>query len=319
MPDTSLQSSSSSLPGLLSTENVRKRFNEILGERGPAFASSILSLYNSNQQLRDCDPQSIVAAAAVAATLDLPINQSLGRAFIVPYGKQAQFQLGAKGFIELALRTGKYKTIHATEVYKDEIARWDPLTGEFSATDPSGHKMRINSKPEDLAGYMAFFRMTNGFEKYFYLTIEQLTAHGKKYSKSYDHPNALWKQNPHVMRMKTVIKLLLSKYGMLSIQMEKAIETDQAVIDTEGRVFYPDRREDEPVATKPTGADRKLNDNEFKLLCAEQDRAEKRGIDKEEQKLYMVSTFGTEHRHDLTVEQLSAFVKWLKQEPGGVQ
>ncbi len=252
----------------------------------------------------------------VAATLDLPINQNLGFAFIIPYksdGKSyAQFQMGTKGFIQLAIRTGQYKTIHATEVYKDELKSWDPLTGTFEQNDQSTWKMRAGGKAENIAGYLAFFKMTNGFEKYMYMTVEEIIAHAKKYSKSFGNAYGIWKTNPHAMSMKTVIKLLLSKYGLLSIQMEKAIDVDQAVIDTSGEITYPDRADVEPVASKPTGADKKISEDQFKLLCA---RIDKSGINPEEVMDYLRTEFKLEHRHDLTIEQLTVVLKWLEKAP----
>lgn len=307
----------STLAGILASPDIKSRFSEILGQKAPGFLSSILSLYNSKKELKDCEPNSVVAAAAVAATLDLPINQNLGFAFIVPYSGRAQFQMGSKGFIQLAQRTGQYKTIHATEVYKDEIKRWDALTGTFEATEPDNHKMRVKANFEDVAGYLAYFKTIGGFEKWFYMTVDQLKVHGKKYSKSY--AMGMWTQNPHVMMIKTVTKLLLSKYGPLSVQqagpLRTAIDADQAVIDTDGTYIYPDRAEEQPVASKPTGAEKKINEDQFRLLAAEQQRAEKRGIEKDEQTVYMKQTFGVEHRHDLTVEQLTQYLKWLRQEP----
>lgn len=296
------------LSSLLSNPLTKNRFEAILGQRAAAFMSSILSLYNANQQLREADPQSIMQSAVVAATLDLPINQNLGFAYIIPYGKVAQFQMGAKGFIQLAIRTGKYKTIHATEVYRDEIKRWDPLTGEFEATHFDTWKMREVGKPEDIVGYLSFFRLTSGFEKYWYWTVAQTRAHGQKYSKSFSNPNSRWQQDFKAMALKTVVKLNLSKWGILSVEMQKAIEVDQAVIETTGEVTYPDRLEETPVATKPTGADKKINDDQFKLLCA---RVDKSGINPEEVKDFLRTEFKLEHRHDLTIEQLTVVLKWL--------
>jgi recombination protein RecT len=302
------------LRSLLIDASTKKRFEEILKDRAPGFISSILSLYTANQQLQEADPRSILQSAIIAATLDLPINQNLGFAFIVPYGKQAQFQMGAKGFIQLAIRTGQYKTIHATEVYKDEIKLWDPLTGTFTSTDNSQHKMRSVGKQEDIAGYMAFFRLVNGFEKTSYMTVDQIKAHAKKYSKSYENPRGQWQVNPHAMSLKTVLKLVLSKYGLLSIQMERAIEVDQAVVETTGELNYVDRAADEEVPVKPMNADKKINEDQFKLLCA---RASVAGIDIEEVGLYIKTTFKKEHKHDLTIEELTKVLKWLQQEPTG--
>lgn len=303
----SLASPPETLASILAAVNVKKRFEEILGEKAASFTSSILSLYNASQQLKEADPGSILQAAVIAATLDLPINLNLGRAFIIPYGKKAQFQLGFKGFVELAIRTGQYRTINATEVYKDEIASWNPLTGILEATEQSTWKMREKADRRNIAGYMAYFKLLTGFEKTFFMTHEQLMAHGERYSKSFK--NGLWTTDPHVMELKTVIKLLLSKWGILSIQMQKAIEVDQAVVETTGEISYEDRPEPELIAAKPTGADKKINEDQFKLLCA---RTTQSGINPEEIKDYIRTEFQLEHRHDLTIEQLSMTLKWLE-------
>lgn len=296
------------LNALLSDPLYKKRFEEILKERAPGFISSILSLYNASPQLRQADPQSILQSAVIAATLDLPINQNLGMAFIIPYGQYAQFQMGYKGFIQLAIRTGRYKTIHATEVYKDEIGKWDPLTGVFEASDPATHKLRGKGDFRDIVGYMAYFRLLNGFEKTLYMTTEEVKAHGKRYSKSFEAPAGIWKVNPHAMSLKTVLKLLLSKYGLLSIQMEQAMEVDQGVVDTAGQVSYDDRPANEAVPSKPSGADKKINHDQLKLLMARTDTA---GINPEEVKDFIRTEFKLEHRHDLSVEQLTVVLKWL--------
>lgn len=300
------------LKSLLAMPNVKQRFQEILKDRSAAFTASILSLYNASTQLQEADPRSILQSAMVAATLDLPITPSLGRAFIIPYGKVAQFQVGTKGFVELALRTQKYKSINVSEVYSDEIAKWNPLTGDFEATPYETWKLRNKSDPKDIVGYLAYFKLLSGFEKSSYMTIEQIKLHGKKYSKSFDNPNGQWLQNFHAMASKTVLKLLLSKYGLLSIQMEKAIEVDQAVIETTGEVSYADRPEDEPVPTKPAGAEKVINEDQLKLLYS---RIDKSGIAKDEVKGFVQKTFGRDHLKDLTVEELTNVLKWLEQEP----
>lgn len=302
------------LNSLLSEPIYKRRFEEIMGQRAPAFISSILSLYSANQQLRDADPQSILQAAVVAATLNLPINPNLGLAYIIPYGKVAQFQMGYKGFVKLALNTGKYKTIHATEVYKDEIAKWNPLTAEFEATPFETWKMREASegKLDSIVGYLSFFKLINGYEKYWYWTAAQVRAHGQKFSKSFSNPNGRWQQDFKAMALKTVLKLNLSKWGDLSIEMQKALEVDQAVIETTGEITYPDRAEDAPVPSKPTGAEKLLNEDQIKLLYA---RIDKSGIERDEVKLYVRTTYKKDHFKELTVEELSKVIQWLEQDP----
>lgn len=221
--------------GLLADVNYKKRFEEILGKKSAGFISSVINMSNS-PTLKDCEPGTIVSSAVVAATLDLPIDQNLGFAYIVPYndkkkGKVAQFQMGYKGFIQLAMRSGQYKTISSSEVYEGEIKKYNRITGEIEFNEDF-----IPDEKSKIVGYIAYFKLLNGFEKYQYMTIEQLQAHGKKYSQSYKstnqwaRDNSLWNTDFQSMATKTVLKLLLSKYGILSIEMQKALETDQAVI-----------------------------------------------------------------------------------------
>jgi len=209
---------------------VRSRFEEILGVKAAGFISSVVNTVNSSINLRAADPNSIIMAAVIAATLDLPIDKNLGFAYIIPYnskdGYKAQFQMGYKGFIQLAMRTGQYKTINATEVYDGELVSQNRLTGEIEFDE--------NKKvSEKVIGYAAYFRLLNGFEKCVYWPIEKIKSHGKRYSKSFDSPDGRWKLDFDAMALKTVLKHLLSKYGILSIEMIGAIKADQAVIKNE--------------------------------------------------------------------------------------
>lgn len=215
------------ISNLLSQESVKRRFEEILGSKAPGFISSVINTVNGNTNLRECDPRTILSAAAVAASLDLPIDPNLGFAYIIPYKHKgvpkAQFQIGFKGFVQLAMRSGQYQTINAAEVYEGEIIRLNRLTGDVEF-DP-------DSKTSDkIVGYAAYFRLLNGFEKYLYMSVEEIDGHARKYSKSYNRPSGLWKQDFHAMALKTVLKRLLSRYGILSIQMQTATSADQAVV-----------------------------------------------------------------------------------------
>ena len=222
--------------GLLCNVDYKKRFEEILGKKAQGFLSSVINV-SSSPTLKDCEPTSIVSAAVVAATLDLPIDPNLGFAYIVPYNtkkgnekiKVAQFQMGYKGFIQLAQRSGQYKTINATEVFENEIKRVNRLTGEIEFNEDAEPSTKV-------VGYVGYFRLINGFEKALYMTREQLEAHGKKYSQSYKSKmdwvvkSSLWTTDFDSMATKTVIKLLISKYGPLSIEMQKAVAADQAFV-----------------------------------------------------------------------------------------
>lgn len=227
--------------GLLCNVDYKKRFEEILGKKAQGFMSSVINVAKT-PSLADCEPTSIVSAAVVAATLDLPIDPNLGFAYIVPYNtkknnvkvKVAQFQLGYKGFIQLAQRSGQFKTINAVEVREGELKKVNRLTGEIELNDEFDLATLEEKK---VVGYVGYFKLINGFEKALYMSREQLEAHGKKYSQSYKSnqewvvKSSLWTTDFDSMATKTVLKLLLSKYAPLSIEMQKAVTTDQAVIN----------------------------------------------------------------------------------------
>lgn len=225
-----------SIKGLLEKEGIKKRFEEILGAKAPGFISSILNVVNSNSNLAIADPNSVIMSAAVAATLDLPINSNLGFAHIVPYAQSyqnpntgqwekkqvAQFQMGWKGYIQLAMRTGQYKTINATPIHAGQLVSSNPLTGEY--------EFDFSKTGGEVVGYAAYFKLVNGFEKTIYWNVGKVNDHAKKYSKSYSSKTGQWQQNFEAMALKTVVKNLLSQYGILSIEMQKAVQVDMAVI-----------------------------------------------------------------------------------------
>ena len=233
------------LKAMLAGESVKQRFKEILGQKAPGFISSILSVTNSNALLQKAEPTSIMNAAVIAATLDLPINGSLGFAYIVPYSGQAQFQIGYKGLVQLAMRSGQYKTINVSEVYEGEIKSVNRFTGEYEFGDKTSDKV---------VGYMAYFKLINGFEKYMYMTKEEAEKHGKKYSQTFKRGTGLWASEFDTMSKKTVLKMLLSKFGILSIEMQRGIQFDQSVVHgdinniEEATAEYVDN---EPVQIEP--------------------------------------------------------------------
>ena len=224
----------STLTGMLANVNVKKRFDDMLGAKAAGFTSSILTVVNGNHALQSCDPKTILSAANIAATLDLPINPNLGFAALVPYKTKidgkfvdvCQFQMMQKGFVQLAMRTGQYKVINASEVYEGELVSRNRITGEMT--------FDFNARTsEKIIGYCSYMKMVNGYEKYFYMTVEEIEKHAKKYSKTYQKGYGKWKDDFHAMAMKTVIKLLISKWGIMSIdmvQMQTALQADQSVI-----------------------------------------------------------------------------------------
>jgi recombination protein RecT len=221
----------------LNSESIKSKFTEILGQKGVGFISSVLSVVSSNSSLSNADQNSIYTAALMAASLDLPINQNLGLAYIVPYNakqsdgtykQMAQFQLGYKGFLQLAQRSGQFKTINSTDVREGEIVSWDRMSGEITFEWIQDSKVRLSKK---VVGYLSYFKLLNGFENSLYMTVEEIDAHAKKYSQTYKkYGTGLWRDEFEGMAKKTVTKLNLSKNAPLSIEMSKAVISDQSVI-----------------------------------------------------------------------------------------
>lgn len=219
------QKEAKTVKGMLETPAFKKKFEEMLGKKAAGFISSIIAVTNSSNYLMKADPATVIGAAAQAAMLDLPINQSLGFAYIVPYKGAAQFQLGYKGYIQLAQRSGQYIDIGAKTVFEGELEYENRLLDKFRFGERTSDKV---------IGYLAYFRLTNGFEKMLYMTIDEAQAHAKKYSQNYKGGTDKWGlADFNVMAEKTVLKRLLSKYGPLSIesiQMSQALANDGGVI-----------------------------------------------------------------------------------------
>lgn len=214
-----------------SSESVQQKFEKLLGQKAPGFISSVLQTVNNNSLLKNADPATILNAAATAASLDLPINQSLGRAWIVPFKGQAQFQIGYKGFVELAQRSGRYRSINAIEVYENQYKGFNALTEQIDAdfsVDGTGK----------VVGYAAHFELLNGFTKTVFWSRDKVEQHAKRFSKSFG--NGPWKTDFDAMAKKTVLKYTLSNWGILSIEMQTAQLADQAVIPEDGKYQYAD-------------------------------------------------------------------------------
>lgn len=208
-------------------DNVKGKFQELMGKNAAQFITSVLQVVNSSSLLSKATPETIYNAAAMAATLNLPINQNLGFAWIVPYRGQAQFQMGWKGFVQLAQRTGQYLRINVTEVYANQFKSYNNLTEELYADfgiDGTG----------EIVGYAAYFKLINGFEKTVYWSKLKVNNHALKYSQAYKSGTGMtpWKDADQFNEMakKTVLKNTLSKWGILSIEIQNAVITDQAVV-----------------------------------------------------------------------------------------
>lgn len=222
---------------LFKKNEVRGKFEELLGKRAPQFITSVLQIVASNNLLAKADPHSVYHSAAVAAVLDLPLNPNLGFAYIVPYNQKqpdgsfktvAQFQMGAKGFKQLGLRTGLFKTIHETDVREGEIKKYDRLTGAIEFEWEQNESERLKKR---VVGYVSYFELLNGYSHTFYMTVEKLEDHAKKYSQTFKKGYGLWKDDFDGMCRKTVTKLNLSKNAPLSVEMQKAVVFDQGVVN----------------------------------------------------------------------------------------
>lgn len=200
---------------------VKNKLSEVVSGKSDQFIASLLSIVNNNKLLSNADNNSILTAAMKAATLNLPIEPSLGFAYIVPYKRQAQFQLGYKGLIQLAIRSGQVKNINSGVIYKAQFKSYDPLF-EMLEVD--------FSQPEDeVAGYFATLELLNGFKKLIYWTKERAYSHGKRFSKSFG--NSPWQTDFDAMAQKTLLKQIISKYAPLSTELQEAITADNETED----------------------------------------------------------------------------------------
>lgn len=206
------------LKSMINDERTKNKFKEMLGNKAAGFLTSLMNTTNGNAQLQQADPNSILKAGAIAATLDLPIDPNLGFAYIVPYnnkGKnEAQFQMGYKGFVQLAIRTGQYKRINVTELYEGQFESYDPITDEL--------KYNLDNRLSDeITHYVAYFQTINGFEKYNVMSKEEIENHAKKFSKTYSYKGSSWQTNFNTMAKKTVLKLNLEYLALKCRQHRK--------------------------------------------------------------------------------------------------
>jgi len=209
----------SNLAVIVKKPEIQARFSEVLGDKKESFVSSLITVSNQTG-LKKCEPMSVISAAMIAASLDLPINPSLGFNYIIPYGSKATYQIGYKGLIQLALRSGKYERIHACVVYDGDLISYNRFSDEMVFKDGPAESDKI-------IGFFAMIKTVNGFRKNIYWTVEEVKKHANKFSQTYRNGRGVWKDNFEAMGIKTVLKQLLSKYGILSIEMQSAIEADQ--------------------------------------------------------------------------------------------
>ncbi len=222
-PTPQKKTPSQALNALLNGAAIQRTLKSTLKENSGAFVTSVMNLFNNDTLLQQCDPKLVLAEALKAAALKLPVEKQLGFAYIIQFKDHGilkpQFHLGYKGYIQLAMRTGAYRYINAGKVYEGELKGADKLTG---AIDLSGEKTS-----DEVIGYFAYIETLNGFNKTYYWTKAEILAHAERYSKSYKKGSAIWRDNFDEMAIKTVLRNLLSHYGVMSVEMSTAISGEE--------------------------------------------------------------------------------------------
>jgi recombination protein RecT len=238
---------------IISSDNYKKMINNTLQDEGRAkrFISNTISAVANNPVLRECTPISIISGALTAESFNLPINSQLGYLYLVPFNntkqgtKEAQLQIGWKGYIQLAIRSGQYKKINVVELKEGEVEYYDILSGDLKCNIITDFKLRAKAKT---VGYYAMFELITGFIKTLYMPIEEMEEHANTYSKAFKMEeyqklksgkvaqsdmwkySSFWYKSFDDMAKKTMLRQLLSKWGILSTELRQALEKDEAVI-----------------------------------------------------------------------------------------
>lgn len=223
--------------------NTDSYLTSVLAERKGEFINNLTAVVANDAKLQACEPLTLMYAALKATALRLPLDPNLGQAYIIPYKNkklrktEAQFQIGWKGFIQLAIRSGQFAVINTTDIREGELKGYDLMTGEVNVQAVAERE----SKP--VIGYLAYFKLTNGFAKSLYMTAEEIEQHATRYSQSYRgeyKDSSLWATDKDAMAKKTVLKLLLNRFAPLSVDMQNAVQADQAVLHGDGKLDYVD-------------------------------------------------------------------------------
>ncbi len=255
------QQKSVGITSYLSTPQIQSYLQEVVGKHKDKFITNLVSVTNQNKQLQKCTNVSLMSGALAATTLNLNLNSSFGYAYLVPFKNnkltkekgyevyEAQFQIGYKGFIQLALRTGEYQKINAIPVYKSQFQSWNALTEELNIDSFDDYS------DDEVVGYVSYFRLNNGFEKTIYWSLSKMEKHADTYSQAFSLDvaekikqgkiperdmwkySSYWYKNFDGMALKTMLRQILSKWGILSEELQKAIEEDQTVIIGDSRTY----------------------------------------------------------------------------------
>ena len=235
----------------IQSDMYKNLINQTLGDKDRAtrFIASISSAVATNSALQECDAGTILSGALLGESLNLSPSPQLGQYYLVPFNdskkgyKVAQFQLGYKGYIQLAIRSGQYKKLNVLAIKKGELVKYDPLNEEIEVKLIDDEEERENA---ETVGYYAMFEYTNGFRKSLYWSKSKMEKHDLKYSKGYSAHKGytFWEKDFDGMAYKTMLRQLISKWGIMSIEMQQAVEKDMATINTDGTYEYVDNEEE---------------------------------------------------------------------------
>lgn len=229
----------------IQSDGYKNLINNTLGDpkRAAKFVTAITSAVSANPQLQDCDASTILSAGLLGEVLNLSPSPQLGQYYLVPYNdsnnkrKVAQFQLGYKGYIQLAIRSGQYKKLNVLPIKQGELISFNPLEEEINVKLIDDEVKRENT---ETVGYYAMFEYVNGFKKAIYWSKAKMESHALKYSKGYQKKSGytFWEKDFDGMACKTMLRQLISKWGIMSIEMEKAITSDMAVLTADGNAEH---------------------------------------------------------------------------------
>lgn len=232
---------------IISSDGYKKMINNTLGNpvKAARFVTAITSAVSTNPALAECDAATIVSAGLLGEGLNLSPSPQLGQYYLVPFNdrkngrKVAQFQLGYKGYIQLAIRSGQYKKLNVLPIKEGEFVSFNPLEEEIEVHLIEDETERENAQT---IGYYAMFEYTNGFKKAMYWSRQKMESHAEKYSMGYKAHKGytFWEKDFDAMACKTMLRQIISKWGIMSIEMQRAVESDMGVISENGSVDYID-------------------------------------------------------------------------------
>lgn len=258
------------IASFLAQEAIKANVESVVGAKdSQRFISSVVSAVQTNPTLSECTNASILSAALLGHSLNLPQSPQIGMFYMVPFKNkkkvkdsngreitmdvtEATFQLSYRGMLQLAMRSGQYKAMNVTDIREGELVAYNPIEDAYEFKPETDYTKRSALK---IVGYYAFFEMTNGFKKGVYWSKEQVDEHAKRYSATYRKGFGLWSTDFDAMAKKTLLRQLISKWGIMSVEMEKAYVGDQAVIREDGTPDYIDNIADEPAKAVDVYAD----------------------------------------------------------------